>query len=80
MTPKNLDTVGVHLPRIQQAFGDNVVHLPCIWLAFAHIGVQSPTKKSVCFLPSLLYFFYHRKWFSEICRADFCEEKSNVLS
>ena len=53
--PKNLDVVGVHSPCIQRAF-DNVAHLPCIWLAFARIGVQSPTKKSVRFLPSLLFF------------------------
>ena len=54
-TPKNLDVVGVHSPCIQRAF-DSVAHLPCIWLAFARIGVQSPTKKSISFLLSLLFF------------------------
>ena len=36
---------------------DNVAHLPCIWLAFARVVVQSPTKKSVHFLPWLHFFF-----------------------
>ena len=55
-TPKNLNAVGVHLPSIQWAF-DNVAHLPCIWLAIAYIGVQALTKKDICLLPSLSFFF-----------------------
>ena len=62
-TPKNLGVVGVHLPCIRRAF-KNVAHLPCIWLTFTRIGVQSPTKKSICFLPSLLFLIigngFHR--------------------
>ena len=51
-----------HIQRQQRTFA---LHL-------ARIGVQLPTKRSVRFLPSLFFFFfYHRKWFSEICRADF---------
>ena len=54
-TPKNLDTVGVHSPCIRGAFEDNVAHSARILLTFARIGVQSPAKKIVHFLPSLLF-------------------------
>ena len=37
---------------------DNVAHLPCIWLAFARVVVQSSIKKSFRFLPWLHFFFF----------------------
>ena len=61
-TPKNLDAVGVHSPCIRRAF-DSIAHLPCIWLTFAHIGVQLPTKKkkkkksSFSTITSFFFFF-----------------------
>ena len=65
-TPKNLDVVGVHVAGIRQcsAFA---LHLACIRSRCSAVADQ---KKAFVFYHGFI-FFYHRKWFSEICRADF---------
>ena len=65
-TPKNLDVVGVHVVGIRQcsAFA---LHLACIRSRCSAVADQK--KRSFSTMAS--FFFYHRKWFSEICRADF---------